>query len=399
MTRSRLCPSLGATLACFAWGLTACGGSSPVGSRLPASPAAPPLAVYVGTYTDGGSRGIYRFEMDPVSGALTGPLLAGESENPSFLALHPGGRVLYAVNELGSFGGAKTGAVSAFAIDAATGSLTRLDQQPSGGADPCHLVVDRDGRNLLVANYSGGSVALLPLDAEGRLRPASAVRQQVGTGPDRERQEASHAHGVVLDPAERFALAADLGADRIFVYRYGAAAGSLEPNDPAAALLEPGSGPRHLSWHRSGTVLYALNELRSTVTALRFDAARGVLEPLQTVTMLPAGFSGRNKAAEIAVSPDGRFLYASNRGDDSLALFGIDAASGTLVPAGHFPTGGRSPRHFAIDPSGRWLLAANQDSDSITLFRLDAATGRPERFGRPLAIGRPVCILFARPER
>jgi len=397
MTPPRLRPLLGLAFACIAWGLTACGGGAPATSPPPVSPAAPPLAVYVGTYTDGGSRGIYRFELDPASGALTDPVLAVEAENPSFLALHPGGRVLYAVNEIGSFGGAKTGAVSAFAIDAATGSLTRLGQQASGGADPCHLVVDRGGRNLLVANYTGGTVAVLPLDGKGRPSPASAVRQQVGTGPDRERQEAAHAHAIVLDPAERFALAADLGADRIFVYRYGAASGTLEPNDPGAAPLDPGSGPRHLAWHASGEYLYAIDELRSTVTALRYDAKRGVLEPFQTITTLPAGFSGKNKAAEIAVSPDGRFLYASNRGDDSLAMFGIDAASGALVPAGRFPTGGRSPRHFAIDPSGRWLLAANQDSDSITLFRLDAATGRPARVGQPLPIGKPVCLLFASP--
>ncbi|HLN59839.1 MAG TPA: lactonase family protein, partial [Thermoanaerobaculia bacterium] len=343
----------------------------------------------------GASRGIYRFEFDTASGAGTDPVLAGESENPSFLALHPGGRVLYAVNELKTFGGAATGAVSAFAIDGATGNLAPLNQQASGGADPCHLVVDRSGGNVLVANYSGGSVAVLPLAVGGRLRPATVVLRHAGTGPDRERQEAPHAHAILLDPAERFALAADLGADRIFVYRFGAVAGSLEPNDPAGAAIDPGSGPRHLAWHPSGTFLYALNELTSTVTAFRYDAGRGALESFQTITTLPAGFSGRNLAAEIAVSPDGRFLYASNRGDDSLAVFGIDAASGALAPAGRDATGGRAPRHFAIEPSGRWLLAANQDSDSVTVFRLEPATGRPVMEGRPLAIPKPVCLLFA----
>jgi 6-phosphogluconolactonase len=259
--------------------------------------------------------------------------------------------------------------------------------------------VDRAGRNILVANYTAGTVAVLPLTADGRLRPPSTVRQQAGTGPNRARQEGPHAHEIVLDAAETFAFAADLGADRIFVYRYGAASGTLEPNDPKAAVLEPGSGPRHLAWHPSGKIAYVINELGSTVTAFRYDAGRGTLDAFQTATTLPTGFSGPNKAAEIAVSSDGRFLYASNRGDDSLAVFSIDAASGTLAPSGRVPSGGRAPRHFAIDTSGRLLLVANQDSDSITFSRLDPATGRPSPIGRPLAISKPVCILFAPPLR
>jgi len=392
MSRRRLGMGLASFLA--AWALMACAGRGPV----PAAPAAPRLAVYVGTYTGGGSHGIYRFELDPFSGAWTEPVLAGESENPSFLALHPNGRLLYAVNELSDFGGAATGAVSAFVIGAA-GRLTLAGQQASGGADPCYLAVDRGGRNLLVANYSGGSVAVLPIGADGGLRPASAVRRHEGTGPNRERQGKAHAHTIVLDSAERFALAADLGSDRIFVYRYLAATGGLEPNRPGATELEPGSGPRHLAWHPSGSYVYAISELRSTVTAFRYDARGGTLEPFQVISTLPAGFSGQNTAAEVAVSPDGRFLYASNRGDDSLAWFMIDAATGALAPAGLVPSRGRTPRLFAIEPSGRWLLAANQDSDSVVVFRLDPATGRPEPVGRPLAISKPVSVLFAPPPR
>ena len=361
------------------------------------SPAEPRLAVYVGTYTGSGSRGIYRFELDPISGAWTDPVLAGESENPSFLALHPNGGFLYAVNESGTFGGATTGAVSAFAIDAASGNLRRLNQQASGGADPCHLAVDSGARNVLVANYTGGSVAVLPIDADGRLQAAATVLRHEGSGPDRARQEGPHAHAVVLDGAGRFALAADLGADRIFVYRFDAASGSLQPSAPEAVAIEPGSGPRHLAWHPSGPYLYVINELRSTVTAFRYDPWNGAPVSFQTITTLPAGFSGPNKAAEIAVSPDGRFLYGSNRGDDSIAVFRIDAASGALTPAGHVSTGGRTPRHFAIDPSGRWLLAANQDSGSIGVFRLDPVTGRLAPVGRPLAISKPVCVLFVPP--
>jgi 6-phosphogluconolactonase len=397
MTRCRPRLASGLALLGAAWALIASAGCAPVRPPVPPPPATTRLTVYVGTYTDGGSRGIYRFEFDPTSGASSNPVLAVESENPSFLALHPNGQVLYAVNELGAFGGATTGAVSAFAIDSATGNLTRLGQQPSGGADPCHLAVDRAGRNVLVANYSGGSVAVLPIGAGGGLLPATTVLRHDGSGPDRARQEGPHAHAVALDGAERFALAADLGADRIFVYRFNAAIGGLVPNDPAAVALEQGSGPRHLAWHPSGAFLYAINELRSTVTAFRYDAARGVPVSFQTVTTLPDGFSGKNKAAEVVVSPDGRFLYGSNRGDDSIAVFTIDAASGALTAAGHVRTGGNTPRHFAIDPSGRWLLVANQDSGSIVVFHLDPATGRPDPVGRPLALSKPVCILFAPP--
>jgi 6-phosphogluconolactonase len=389
MTHARVRSVFALTLVCFARTLIAADGAAP----------APSVPVYVGTYTNTGSRGIYRFEFDSSSGTATTPVLAGESENPSFLAVHPNGRVLYAVNEVASFDGAPTGAVSAFAIDPASGKLTRLNQQPSGGADPCYVVVDRGGRNVLVANYTAGTVAVLPLSADGRLRPPSTVRQQAGTGPNRARQEGPHAHEIILDAAEAFAFAPDLGADRIFVYRYGAASGTLEPNDPSAAVLEPGSGPRHLAWHPSAKTAYVISELASTVTAFRYDAGRGTLGAFKTVTTLPAGFSATNKTAEIAVSPDGRFLYASNRGDDSLAVFSIDAASGTLSASGRVLTGGRTPRHFAIDASGRWLLVANQDSDSITFFRLDPATGRPGPVGRPLVLSKPVCVLLAAPPR
>jgi 6-phosphogluconolactonase len=321
-------------------------------------------------------------------------VLAGESRNPSFLALHPNGDVLYAVNEVAGFDGANTGAVSAFSIDPTSGALTLLNQQSSGGADPCHLVVDKDGRNLLVANYSGGTVAVLPLAPEGTLRSATSVRRHEGSGPDPARQEGPHAHAVVLDAAERFALEADLGADRIYADRFDGAAGRLEPNDPGTTPLDPGSGPRHLAWHPSGRFLYAINELRSTLTVFRYDAARGALTARQTITTLPAGFTGLNTAAEVMVDDDGRFLYSSNRGDDSLAVFTVDERTGMLTSAGRVPTGGRTPRHFAIDRSGRWLLVANQDSDSIVIFHLDPATGRPRPSGR-LRVPKPVCVLFA----
>ena len=388
-TLSAAIPALAAVLA------AACGALSATPPPPTALAGSERLAVWIGTYTDKGSRGIYGSQFDPGSGELSEPVLAGRSTNPSFLALHPNGRVLYAVNEVSSHGGARTGAVSAFAINAATDGLTLLNQQPSGGADPCHITVDHAGRHALVANYTGGSVAVLPLDADGRLLPASSFLQFTGSGPNPQRQEGPHAHQIVLDPAERFALVADLGTDRILVFRYDRARGTLEPNDPPAAALAPGAGPRHLAWHPNGQYLYALAELASTVTVLRWDAERGALAALQTLTTLPPGFAGANTVAEIAVSGDGRFLYASNRGDDSIALFAIDREAGTLTPAGRVAVGGRTPRHFAIDPTGRWLLVANQDSDATTVFRIDPVSGLPRPSGRPLALSRPVCVVFA----
>jgi 6-phosphogluconolactonase len=392
-SRRRVCRLLAPHLVALSLAASACGCLA-LGPTDPAIATARRIPIYVGTYTDGASRGIYRFELDKSSGATTAPILAGESRNPSFLALHPNGGVLYAVNEVADFDGANTGAVSAFSIDPTSGSLTLLNQQPSAGADPCHLVTDRNGRNLLVANYTSGTVAVLPLAADGRLLRPTVVRRHEGSGPVAARQEGPHAHEIVLDAAERFAFEADLGADRIYAYRFNAGAGTLEPTDLGETALEPGSGPRHLAWHPSGRYLYVINELRSTVVALRYDPARGALAAIQTLTTLPAGFTGPNTAAEVVVDGDGRLLYCSNRGNDTLAIFTIDERTGTLTSAGHVPTGGRTPRHFAIDRSGRWLLVANQNSDSIAVFHLDPATGRPRPSGR-LKVPKPTCVLFA----
>lgn len=365
-----------------------------VSTRLTAGQTGTRVVVYVGTYTGGASRGIYRFELDSSSGATTAPELAAEATNPSFLALRQDGRVLYAVNEVANFGGANTGAVSAFAVDPATGRLSFLNQQPTGGADPCHLAVDGPGRHILVANYSSGTVAALPIAADGRLSPASSVRSHTGRGPNGDRQQGPHAHAVAFDPSGRYVFESNLGTDRIYAFRFDAATGRLEPHDPADTALAPGAGPRHLAWHPSGRVLYSVNELNSTVTAFRFDLAHGSLAADQTAPTLPVGFTGQNTAAEIAVLQNGRFLYASNRGHDSLAVFAIDPATGTLTSAGYVPTGGKTPRHFAIDPANRWLLAANQSSGSITIFRLDAATGHLSEAGR-VAVPDPVCLLLS----
>ena len=358
-----------------------------------AAPAARsgPVTVYVGTYTDGTSRGIYRLTFDTATGTMSEPVLAVETKNPSFLALHPNGRFLYAVGEISSFEGQKTGAVSAFVIDPKTGDLALLNQKSSEGTGPCHLVVDKTGRNVLVANYGGGTVAVLPIETDGRLTLASSVRVHEGSGPNKGRQEKPHAHGIYLDAAERFAFSPDLGADRVFAYRFDAAKGTLEPH--GAAPLDPGAGPRHLAFHPSGKYLYTINELLSTVSAFAYDAAKGALAPLQTVSALPAGFSGTSWTAEVEVSRDGRFVYGSNRGDDSLAVFRVDAATGRLTPAGHAPVGGKNPRHFTIDPTGRFILAGHQGSGTIAVLRLDLATGLPALVGSPVKVDKPVCLL------
>ncbi len=369
-----------------------------LGSALAASAlAAAPVTVYVGTYTDGTSKGIYRFSLDLDTGKAGAPVLAGEAKNPSFLALHPSGRFLYAVSEVDDFGGAKTGAVLAFAIDPKTGDLKKLGEQASEGTGPCHLVVDKAGKNVLVANYGGGTVAVLPIAADGSLRKASSVRMHEGKGPNASRQEKPHAHGVYLDAAERFALAPDLGADRIFVSSFDAAKGLLTAH--GAGTLEPGSGPRHLAFHPGGRFVYVINELTSTVTVFAYDSGKGELQPLQTLSALPEGFKGTSYTAEIEVSPDGRFVYGSNRGHDSLAVFAVDAASGRLTPAGHVPIGGAWPRHFKIEPSGRVLIAAHQKGGTVGFFRLDPKTGQPSPLGATVAIDRPACVLPLTPRR
>lgn len=355
------------------------------------------LAVYFGTYTQRGSRGIYVSRMDLRTGRLSPPELAAESEQPSFLALHPSGRFLYAVNEIAEFRGERAGSVSAFAVDAASGRLSLLDRRSSRGAGPCHLVVHPSGRWLLVANYGGGSAAVLPIREDGRLGDATGFVQHHGSSVNPRRQEAPHAHCVQTDPTGRFAFVADLGLDRVMIYRFDAGQGTLTPNEPPAAAVEPGSGPRHFTFlPRAGgpRFAYVINELASTITAFRYRPRRGALEPVQTVSTLPVGFSGSNSTAEVQAHPSGRFLYGSNRGHDSIAGFRVDPESGRLTPIGHTPTRGRTPRNFGIDPTGRYLLAANQDSDSVVVFRIDPESGALVETGQTITVPMPVCVKF-----
>jgi 6-phosphogluconolactonase len=349
------------------------------------------MRVYIGTYTGAKSKGIYVLELDLATGALSAPVLAAQTANPSFLAIHPSRRFLYAVGELDNFKGKKGGAVTAFAIDAKTGKLTQLNQQSSGGAGPCHLVVDAKGKNVLVANYGGGSVAVLPIDADGKVREASSFIQHKGSSVDKGRQEGPHGHSINLDAANRFAVAADLGLDKVLVYKFDADKGTLTPNTPPSASVAPGSGPRHFAFQPNGRHAYVINEMKSTVTAFDYDAEKGVLKPIQTLSTLPRPVKG-NSTAEVQVHPSGKFVYGSNRGHNSIAIFTVDSKTGQLTAAGHQATGGKTPRNFGIDPTGKWLLAANQDSDTITVFRIDAKTGKLEPTEHKAEVGKPVCV-------
>lgn len=374
-------PILIALLACLA-----------LGNR--AAAAADKLLVFVGTYTGRGSEGIYACELDASSGAIKPLGVTTGVKNPSFLAIHPNQKLLYAVSEVADFASTNGGAVTAFSIDAATGRLDQLNAQPSGGGGPCHLVVDKTGRAVLVANYGGGSVASLPIDADGRLRPPASVIQHHGSSVNPGRQEGPHAHSINVSPDDRFAVSADLGLDKLLVYKLDAAQATLAPNDPPSTSVAPGSGPRHFAFSPNGRFAYVINELASTVTAFKYDESAGRLTSIQTISTLPKDFKGDNTTAEVQVHPSGKFLYGSNRGHNSIAAFKIDPATGELAVIGHTPSGGRTPRNFGIEPGGKYLLAANQDSDSIHVLAIDQATGALAPTGHSVAVPMPVCVKF-----
>lgn len=365
--------------------------------------AAPPqagsgqLRIYIGTYTAAPGQGINLGQLDLADGGLKLDGVAAETKNPSFVAIHPNRRFLYAVGEISDFAGQRSGAVNAFRIVPATGRLELLNQQSSGGAGPCHVTVDRTGRNVLVANYGGGSVSVLPIHDDGSLAAATAFIQHEGASVDPRRQKGPHAHSINLDAANRFAFAPDLGLDKILVYRFDPAAGTLAANDPAWATVAPGSGPRHFAFHPGGKFAYVINEMKSTLTAFRYDAERGALDELQTLSTLPGGPVEGNTTAEVQVHPSGKFVYGSNRGHDSIAVFAVDAASGRLKLVEHESTQGKTPRNFGIDPTGQFLLACNQGSNSIVGFRIDPQTGELTPTGQKLEVPSPVCVKFMTP--
>ena len=361
-----------------------------------ASPEKGKYLFYVGTYTENGSKskGIYAYRYDAATQEITPLGLAAETTNPSWVAIHPNGRFLYAVNEVQNYNGPNSGGVSAFSIDRNNGKLTFLNAVSSRGADPCYITVDRTGKYVLVANYTGGSVAVFPVLENGKLGEASGFVQHTGHGPDPKRQEGPHAHSIDLSPDNRFAMVDDLGLDELLVYKFDAGKGTLTPNDPAFAKLDPGAGPRHFALAPSGKFAYVISEMHSTVTAFSANLKAGTFRSLQTVSALPEDFNRPNDDAEIEVLPSGRFLYASNRGHDSITVFAIDSGKGTLTLVEHASTTGKTPRNFAIDPAGKVLFAANQESDNIVVFHIDEKTGKLTPTGKVLEVGQPVCVKF-----
>jgi 6-phosphogluconolactonase len=350
---------------------------------------------FIGTYTaKTDSRGLYSFHFDSSTGRLTAMALAAPAQDPSFLTVASNEKYLYAVNELSEFNGKKSGAVTSYSLDPKSGKLTQLNQVPSGGADPCYVSFDQTGRYLLVANYTGGSVSTFPIAPDGRIGPASAFVQHTGSGPNKERQEGPHAHYIATSADNRFVFVVDLGLDEVVVYRFDPAKGSLTPNDSPFAKLAPGAGPRHMAFHPNGKFAYVLNEVNSTVTAFAYDSKSGSFSTLQTLSTIPNDFTAHNDTAEIVVHPSGKFLYASNRGRDSIAEFTIDPAKGTLALAGDFPTQGKTPRNFALDPTGKFLLAANQESNNIVIFRIDPSSGALTAAGHFAKVPAPVDIVF-----
>lgn len=353
--------------------------------------------VYIGTYTGPKSKGIYAYRLDAKSGALESLGLAAEATSPSFVAIHPTEKFLYAANEVDASGGKRSGAVSAFSIDQQSGKLTLLNQQPSDGPGPCHVSVDGSGKCVFVANYGGGSIASYPIKSDGSLGEAASFIQHKGSSVNRSRQEAPHAHCIAADPGNKFVLAADLGLDRLLVYKLDPATARLSENDPPFGSVSPGSGPRHFSFTPNGRFCYVINEIESTLTAFSYDQSKGALKEIQTVSTLPAEADSKgNSTAEIEVHPSGRFVYGSNRGHNSIAVFSIDPKRGKLGLVQHQATGGKVPRGFGIDPTGRFLLAANQDSDNIVVFRLDPRSGRLSPTGQEVQVGSPVCVRFMR---
>lgn len=345
----------------------------------------------VGTYTDKtASKGIYAFDFDSSTGKLSHKHLAAETPDPSWIAIHPDGKFVYAANESG-----KQSTVTAFSLDAKSAKLTQLNQLPALGEDPCYLSFDKTGKFLFIANYTSGTVAVFPILADGKLGGHTAVVKDTGTlGPRKDRQEGPHAHWVQVSPDNRFVFVSDLGLDAILSYRFDATKGTLTPNDPPFAKLTPGAGPRHVAFSPSGKFVYIVSELNSTVTAFSYDISKGTLFEIQVLSTLLMQTSGRNDTAEIAVDPTGKWLFASNRGLDTITVFSINPSDGTLTHTGDFPTGGKEPRHFAIDPTGRFLLAENQNSNSIVVFRIDTASGSLTKVSEANDIPSPVCLAF-----
>jgi 6-phosphogluconolactonase len=350
--------------------------------------------VFVGTYTEtegSQSEGIYVYRMDGSSGKLTFERVVKGILNPSFLAIHPRQGFLYAVNEVQNYGGQPGGGVSAFSIH--SDKVNSLNEQFSQGSDPCYVSVEGTGRFALVANYTSGSIAMFPIQPDGKLGPASDVIQHAGSSIHPERQTGPHAHCILPDPANRFAIAVDLGSNKLILYQIDFDNGKLHKH--AEVDVQAGAGPRHLTFHPNGQFAYLINELNATVIGYRYDSESGIFQELQTVPALLQDFKGENLCADIHISPDGKYLYASNRGHDSIVCFLINENTGKLIYRNHILTEGREPRNFAIDPSGAFLLVANQKTNNIVTFRIGPESGQLLTTGNEVEVSMPVCLRFA----
>jgi 6-phosphogluconolactonase len=351
---------------------------------------------YIGTYTRGESKGIYSFILDTGAGTLTPEGLAAETPNPSFLAIHPSGRYLYACGELDRFKDQQSGSLVAFSIDRASGKLKQLNEVAAGGTSTCHVNISANGKYAVIANYGTGSCAAFAIEPDGKLGKRSAFHQHSGSSVNESRQKGPHAHSVNFDKANKHVIVADLGLDQVKVYRFNAATGAMDPNDPPFASVKPGSGPRHFTFHPSGKYAYVINEMACTVTAFAWNSGKGTLTEIETVTTLPEPVKQGYSTAEVVSHPNGRFLYGSNRGHNTIAVFQVDSSTGKLKTVEHESTQGQIPRNFAIDPTGQFLIAANQNSNTIVLFRINQSTGALDPVGSPIAAPVPVCVRYLR---
>jgi 6-phosphogluconolactonase len=352
------------------------------------------MYVYFGTRVSGPGKGFSLAHFYTESGKLTKPKFLIEDEMPAFFAIHPDGRHLYTCNSTNTFHGGPEGWLSAYAIDLKTGQLSLLNRKSSFGANPSYLSFDKTGRYVLVANYQGGNVVVLAINPDGSLGERTGFAQHTGRSVNPERQIQPYAHSIIVDPSNRFALSADLGTDKLYVYRFNDKDGSLTPNDPPFVAVKPGSGPRHVKFHPSGQWVYLINEMASSVTGFNWDAAKGSLTEFQTVSTLPAGYTDTNNAAELEIHPNGQFLYGSNRGHDSLVVFAIDPATGRLLLVEHVASRGNLPRNFTFDPTGRWILCTNHGSDNAVVFRVNDTTGKLTPVGPPVEVPLPFCERF-----
>ena len=349
---------------------------------------------YIGTYSRGDSKGIYSFVLDTAAGTLTPEGLVAETENPSFLAIHPTGKYLYAVNEIDKYKGQASGSVTAFKINASSGKLERLNEVAAGGTTTCHVNISRNGKFAVIANYGSGSCAAFALGPDGKLGDRTAFHQHAGTSSDPGRQKGPHAHSVNFDTQNKHVIVADLGLDQVKVYNFNAATGAMTPNEPAFTKVKAGSGPRHFSFHPSGKYAYVINEMACTVTAFNWNAAKGTLTEIDTITTLPGPVEKGFSTAEVVAHPNGKFVYGSNRGHNTIAVFQVDAATGKMKTVEHKSTQGAVPRNFSIDPTGQFLIAANQNTDTIVLFRINQTSGALEQVGAPVKAPVPVCVRY-----